>query len=235
MIRPTVAIRRVAEKDRPIHQKQRRPVQLAKGVEGNLAPDAPVASSRNRRRDDDRARGLFRAGGDVERVQAMDEDAAFLRVRFDVHGSGCRVNDRSAGDPNLRNQVGAADVRAAADRGGAGGCAVRRVNQAGLPQRARVRSRIVVSVKRVHAVAFCGYENNVVRPFARDRYIGQIQRLRVDVSVHRLREELAEGTHGHVLRRQHRLIRIRAAAGVVVVVRRHVHLRCGEGCRRHDS
>src|SRR6266436_768862 len=70
MIRPTVAMRCIAEKDRPIHQKQPRAVQLAKGVKGNLTSDAPVAGSRNRRRDDNRTGGLFRASRDVERVQA---------------------------------------------------------------------------------------------------------------------------------------------------------------------
>jgi len=41
---------------------------------------------------------------------------------------------------------------------------VRRVNQVRLPQRARVRSRIVVGVKRVHAVAFGGHETTLCVP-----------------------------------------------------------------------
>ncbi len=225
----SVAMRRVAEKERSVHKKQPWPVQLVKVAKGNLAPDTSVARSGNRGRD-------HRASGDVDRVQTMDEHAAFLRLRLDVHGSGYRVNDGGAGDSYLWNDVAAAGVQAAADRRrhDAGGGSMCRVNQVRLPQGARVRSRIVVCVERVHAVSFCGHKKHVVRAFARDRNVGQIQGLRVDISGHWLREELAEGTHGDVLGRENRFIRIRAAAGIVVMVRGHVHLRFRDGSCHHD-
>src|SRR5712664_1391336 len=119
MIRPTVAMRCIADINCPVQQQEPRPIELPqrdplarcrRASKDELAAGASVAGTCNSSSDDDQARRLFRAGRDVERVQAMDEDATFLRLRLDVHGSSCRVNDRSAGNPHLWNQVAAADV-----------------------------------------------------------------------------------------------------------------------------
>src|SRR5882762_4030222 len=118
-----IAVRSVGDEYCSVHQQEPRPIELPqrdrlarcrRASKDELAAGASVAGPCNSSGDDHRARRLFRAGRDVERVQAMDEDATFLRIRLDVHGSGRRVNDRSAGDPHLWSQVAAADVRTAA-------------------------------------------------------------------------------------------------------------------------
>ncbi len=66
------------------------------------------------------------------------------------------------------------------------------IDQAGCPQWAGVRTGIAVRVKGIDAVPFRGHEDNIVDPFIHsminNMYIGHIERLRVDVSIHRLRK-----------------------------------------------
>ncbi len=38
-----------------------------------------------------------------------------------------------------------------------------------------------------------GDEHCVVRPCTRDRYIGDVKRLAIDIAIHRVTEQLAEG------------------------------------------
>jgi hypothetical protein len=59
-------------------------------------------------------------------------------------------------------------------------------------------------------------------------HIGHIERLRVDVSIHRLRKELAELIRSlDPGRSENRLIGILPGAGIVIVIGRHADLRLG--------
>ena len=63
-----------------------------------------------------------------------------------------------------------------------------RAEHAGLPQGPAIGSAVAVGVKRVHGIMFCSHEKYVVRGAVRQSQIAHIQRLRIDLAIHRMAE-----------------------------------------------
>src|SRR4029077_1755846 len=111
-------------------------------IEGELSGGTAVARAGDSCSYSDWAGRLLGARGDIERVQAMHEIVVLLRGRFDVHRVRARIDRGSAGDADLRHEVGAGCVAEAVDGGGAHFGAVSCVDQAGMPKRIGVRAGI---------------------------------------------------------------------------------------------
>lgn len=91
-----------------------------------------------------------------------------------------------------------------------------RIDQAGLPQRRRVHSGVVVRIEGVNAVVLRGHVHYIVRAQAGDVHVGDVQRLGINIAVHRLRKQLAELTYVDVARGENRLAQVLPIAHVVV-------------------
>ena len=124
------------------------------------------------------------------------ETYSVIRERIQVHRAACQIDHRRAGDANLWLDVGVRSVATAEDvaRGRRQGIRAK-IN---VPQQAAVRAGVAVRIKRVHVVIFRGDENDVVCALARDRQVGNVQRLGIDLPPtgyrrgDRVSEELAE-------------------------------------------
>src|SRR5216684_2209550 len=143
------------------------------GIESERAPAAAVASAGHRRRNNDRAVGLFVAGGDVQRVQAMHVNESliiggwqwFLRPCHKVKRASGGLDDRRADNTNLVFP----ERRAAADIGGReGGDPGCRVNENGVPKWSGVGSQVAIGIEGIDAVMLGGNEHDIVSALARN-------------------------------------------------------------------
>src|SRR5262249_57350388 len=125
----------------------------------------------------------------------------FFAVRLDVDGTRPEVDDRRTGDSYLGNYICAGCVVGAA-HGGCAGCGpMGGIQHACLPKRAGIGAGIGVGVKGVYGVALRNYENYIVRAFAGDRQVGNIERLPIDIPIRRLSKDDAELSWPYILRR----------------------------------
>ena len=92
---------------------------------------------------------------------------------------------------------------------------MRRGKHRGKPERIRVADTVAVCIEGIYAVMFGRNEHHIVRLPA-DRHVGKIERLRVDVSVHGLREEFAKLRGVYIGRSQDGLIEILPSSRNVV-------------------
>ena len=83
----------------------------------------------------------------------------------------------------------------------------------------------VVGVEGIHTVVLCGDEDDVADAEPGDVQVRDVQRLRVDVSVNGIGEQVSERPGDDVGRSQHGLGEVLAGAGVVVALREHADLR----------
>ena len=156
-------------------------------VKSHLAPGGSVTRARDARANHGGASGLFVSSEDVERVKAVNVNEAaagkFLGLGGDVENSGARINCRRSGDADLGSDVGRSHIRAGHGSGSHGG-----IEEADLPEWRLARIRI--RIERVNAVVFGGDVNYIVRAGARNRYVGNVERLRLNVAVHRAGKSL---------------------------------------------
>ena len=61
-----------------------------------------------------------------------------------------------------------------------------------MPKRSGVVAGVIVGLERVHAVVLGHHVDDVVDALSRNRDPGQIERLSVDVAIHRVGKQLAE-------------------------------------------
>src|SRR5207302_5585589 len=110
---------------------------------------------------------------EVDGMQSLKKVRVLFRAGHQINRIRARVDYGCAGDANLGDQIAAARIRDTVHR------AATRGNQAHLPI-----DLATVGVNRVQAIVLGGYVNNIVRS-AVDGDIRQVQRLGVDVAVHR--------------------------------------------------
>src|SRR5581483_3626826 len=171
----------------------------------------------------DRAVRTVVASPDVQGVQPLKEigyAAGDLPGLGDqIHRSGSDIDDRCSGDADLRQDVGGADIiRARRGDASAG------VDEASLPKRHGVAPRIAVGVESIDAVVFGNDKDHVVNALVGYGDVRNIERLRINVAVHGVREKLAEAVGVDVTGRQGGFVRVRPHARTVVVIRPDVHL-----------
>ena len=77
--------------------------------------------------DRNRARKFLISGSDIDGMQSVRKAGALARLRFDVDRSGAGINHRSAGDTDLRHQIGATHLSIGDWRGTRRGT-MRRIN-----------------------------------------------------------------------------------------------------------
>src|SRR5262249_32669838 len=128
---------------------------------------------------------------DVKGMQALEVAAVFFRLTDHVHRVRTGVDRGRSCNADLGIDVGSAQITVRY-RGCTGSRSVSGVQQGNFPKRIRVRAAVAVGIKGVDAVVLCSHKNDVVRALSRDRDVGDVERLRVNLSVDRLREKLAK-------------------------------------------
>ena len=206
-IRRRIAVRSKARIDGAVRQQQRRTLRVLACIEGHRA-----ALHRVGRADRDGAIELFRAGGDIERVQPLViVGGAVLGHRHEVKRAvrpGTAVDHRRGRDADLR-----ADLAAAVHRLGR---ALAAVQQRDVPQR-----RAAVGIEGVHRVIFGGDEHDVVRG-ALDAQPREVQGLCVHLAVGREEAQQPEAARVHVGCRQDGLGEVLPGTRHIVLVGRDV-------------
>lgn len=202
--------------DHPVDQGQGASFLVGSGNEGNRRVFGID------RLDDRGAVELLRAGGEVHRVELLQEvgdaPADGFRHGHEIHGAGRGVDDRGVGDADLGGDLGAAvDVRLGHRHGDAADVAVVPVGH----------SRRI-GVEGVGAVML-GHDKNHVVGAAADGEIGHIEGLGIDLPVHGVGEELAEGRAVDVGGCQDGFVLVPSVAGLVIMVGRQGNL--GQGRR----
>ena len=92
------------------------------------------------------------------------------------------------------------------------------------PQGVRICASVAVGIECVHAVVLGCHKHHIVR-HPTNRYVLKIERLSIDVSVHSLREELAEMRRVHIRGIKDRLVEVLPRARDIVVPGSHTQLR----------
>ena len=140
--------------------------------------------------------------------------------RDHVKSAGCGVDHRCAGDPDLGRHGITVQYVGDGCRPFAGGG----IGEADLPKRRSVHSGAGIGVESVDGIMCGGDEDYVVDALARDRDRGQVERLRVDLPVHRMGEELAELDWRDIRRRQDRFLKILSGSCEIVAIGGHADL-----------
>ena len=202
-----VAVRRPTGVDRAVRQQQRRPL----GVLPRLERRRPAAGGGIRGGNFRRPVEQLCPGRDVQRVQPL----VVLRRAVLGHGNhvdgtmgaGTAVDHGSGSDPDLGHHLVAA-VRVTQTFPGA--------EHRHVPER-----RTSIGVEGVHRVMLGSHEHHVV---CRACYCkaGEIQRLRVDLAVHRQRPQQSKCRGAHVSGRENGLGQILAGAPEVILVGHHI-------------
>ena len=71
---------------------------------------------------------------------------------------------------------------------------------------------------------FGGDEDHVVRAFVGDRHVRHIERLGIDLSINRVKEQSAEAVAVDVGRSERGFVKVLTSARVVIVVSQHIDL-----------
>src|SRR5580704_3571088 len=159
-------------------------------------------------------------------MQALKVLAVFFGGGYYVQSAGTRVDDRRGGDADLRIDHLRAYVRA---RNGSD--PLRRIDETVLPERVYIVAAVIVRIEGVHAVVLGGDVDHIVLAFTRYGHILEFDGLRVDLTIHRLTEQLAEGGGVHVRGSERALLEVLPGAQVVVVVGDNVDLTGGYRCQ----
>ncbi len=131
----------------------------------------------NRALNNDGPAKLFRAVGEVQSVQPMHDTARLAGGNTNVERAGREVDRRGAADADLgRNQ----SVGGLGDRVDSG----RWVDEAAFPER---RCGFSIGVKGVNTGMFGRHKHDIMF-CARDGHVGHVQRLGINLAVHRTRE-----------------------------------------------
>src|SRR3954467_5896089 len=110
--------------------------------------------------------------------------ADLFSLHFDLQRSGAGINDRGAGDPNLRGDIAGVDVgiwHRGDSRAG--------IDETDLPQRRAVCARVGIGVEGIDTAVRGSDKNHVMRAFIRDRNVGETQWLRINLAVDRVTEK----------------------------------------------
>ena len=128
-----------------------------------------------------------------------------------------RVNHRRAHHAFFRNDIEVARARMVT-LAKFGRRRIRGNAEVGFPEQPAVCITVAVRVERIDRIMHGGDEEHIAHAFAGNGQVRQDQRLRINVAIHRVAEQLAEAGHVDVGGRQQRFPGIQALAGVVVVV-----------------
>src|SRR6267154_444223 len=164
-------------------------------------------------------------------MKALHIGITFFCLSDHVERAGGWVDHRCAGDADDRNDVDlVADVCAVHHASACSG-PVRGVKKSDAPKWGSIGGwRIAVGIESVNAVVLGGDEYHVVLRASlgcagAHGYSWNIKRLRVNVAVHRVGEELSELTGTHIGRREDSFTGVGAGTGDIVMLREHRDLR----------
>src|SRR5581483_8598092 len=203
-----------------VDERQGRALILVERIEDDLVIGGVIADSGNGCADVDGAEGSFRAGGDIEGVDALYEiSVKLLRAREKVNCAGGGIDDRRADDAEI-----AADVRKAG-----AAAIVREIRDVRIVRRDNVGvgktcapieivAAGIVGIKSVDRVIHRGDDQQVMGAFSRACDVGHDERLRVNLIIDRPGVKEAEGIRVDVGNVENRFGKIGAGARKVIVL-----------------
>src|SRR5260221_8232519 len=113
------------------------------------------------------------------------------------------------------------------------------IGEADLPKRRSVRSGAGISVESVHGIMCSGDEDHVVDALGRNRNRRYVERLSVDLSVHRMGEYLPESGWCNIRRRQDRFLKVLSGSCEIIAIGGDadlgVNLQCQENAYANQS
>src|SRR5262245_61445716 len=196
--------------DIAVLEQQPGPVQLHQWIEAYDSAHASVAIALGGGGYLDRTAGPLAPGGYIERMKLLVVPGRIFALGYYVECADGRVDDRRRGYTDFRREVGIflGDVRAG-----------NRIAKANLPN--RTLSGGIVGIITVNAIVFSGDVDNVANANLGNINGRCVERLRVDVAIHRSGEKLAERARTDVRSRQKSLAQIRSGAPGIVVLCEH--------------
>jgi hypothetical protein len=99
---------------------------------------------------------------------------------------------------------------------------MRGADHAGLPKRATIRSAVAVGVEGVYRIMFCSNKDYVMGRLVRQGEIGNIQRLRINLAIHRVAKQLAKRIGVDIGRSEKGLQGILALMSIVITPGQHI-------------
>ncbi len=207
--------------------QESRPFVVLRGIEDHVSVRAVRAGSRVSRGDRGRTSEQFRAGRQVERVDAVNIVAAGSFGHGDqINGVARPVDNRRGSNADLGSNLAAAAIIAGS---------LSRGQHRFLPED-RTRAAVdAVGVKGIHAIVLGHNVQNVFRSAIWDGQVRKIERLSVHVAVDGKRADLPEFGLIHVGGSKHGLVEVLPGAQVVVVIGRHVSPGGRRGDRIHSE
>ena len=138
------------------------------------------------------ATGLPDALAAIQNAESMQplHVVAVLFALGDTKRVSCvEVDDRGGADANLGIDVSRTRLDIRGRYGSRSGCrSMRRADHAGLPQRRTIRAAVAVGVEGVNRIMLVSNEDDVMSRSIGQGQIADIERLRVDLAVHRVAE-----------------------------------------------
>lgn len=131
------------------------------------------------------------------------------------------VNHRGGTDANFGMDVRRADIggrHAGSPRSGP----MSRADHARLPEWTTIASAIAVGVERVYRIMFCNNKNDVMRRLVRQREIANIERLRINLAIHRVAKQLAKSIAVDIGRSENGFLGILALVSIVIAPGQHI-------------
>ena len=107
-----------------------------------------------------------------------------------------------------------------------------RADHAHLPQRRAIGPAVVVGVEGVDGIVFCSNKNYVMRRLIRQGEIADIERLRINLAIHRVAKQLAESIGVDIRRSKNGLPGVLALMRIVITPGQHIGGLRTEGTRR---
>lgn len=106
-----------------------------------------------------------------------------------------------------------------------------RADHARLPEWPTIGSAVAVGVEGVHRIMLCSNKDYVMRRLVRKGEIANIERLRINLAIHRVAKQLAKCIDVDIGRSKNSLLRILALMSVVIAPGQHIGGLRKEGSR----
>ena len=139
--------------------------------------------------------------------------------RLDVNCGTICVDYWRAGNADFGHDVGRADI-VVGYRGDTRG----RVDEADPPERRRIGTAGIIRVEGIDAVMLRRQEDHIVRALVWDRNVRQIERLGVNITIHKLGKQFTESVCVDSCWSEHGLISVQSGPRIVIVIGQHIAL-----------
>src|ERR1041385_7691918 len=181
MIRIPIAMRSPTDVNDAINEGQGRALIFAKRIKREDATDAAGAGARISGADDGGAVAALESGGDIQRVQLLDEvRAEFFRPRHHIQRGARGIDYRCSNNAEMAADVAKVTARCVEDIVGRGSDDVG-PQKTGLP--IRINHRWIVRIKSIDGIVDGRDDHEVMHALPENTDVGHDEGLRIDLIV----------------------------------------------------